>query len=783
MINKQILREVLTDYKQDFDQRWKNEKFKWEAIKQFQDNWDPEAEDFGKMLDTALLKTDRMLTMRNYLAKGMIVDLATNAPQELREMFNNLFDESQDLSERITNFKEKAEEVRQNYMSDAKQHFQNEYSISTYLWLRYPDKYYVYKYSEAKATAQLLKGDYSIKQGDGEANVKQTQQLYDGVCQEVQKDPELKRLLQEHLTEDCYPDPEFKTLVGDIGFYINRMENSWQPKLKDYNPQITVKTWKRLLTDDTIFNSDSLKLMKRMKDCDGQASCKKLSEQYGLTWNYYQAQAVQLAQRVAKKLNIAPYNNQWWPILFMGRKANKDEEGSFVWRLREELSKALDKVDLSQVRLFEQGYWWLNTRPDIWKFSEMKGKVNYYTLYNDKGHKHQVFRNFLEVKVGDPMLVYEASPTKKIVGLARIYKENDGKQILFEKVKLFEHQITYAELKEKPELQGMEFLLHPNGSLFSLTQAEYDTIMEMIGETAEPVEQEAVPVSDTYTKDDFLNEAFISSSAYDELTDLLLNKQNLILQGAPGVGKTFVAKRLAYSLIGQKADDQIEFIQFHQNYSYEDFMMGYKPSENGFELKYGVFFKFCQKALSQPDKKFFFIIDEINRGNLSKIFGELLMLIEKDYRGKEITLAYDGHKFSVPKNLYLIGMMNTADRSLAMIDYALRRRFSFYELEPAFATDAFASYAAELSNPTFDRLIEKITSLNSVIQADPSLGKGFCIGHSYFCNLTQETCTLQRMKAIVNYDILPMLAEYWFDDTDKLQNWKGELHEVINNAG
>lgn len=212
-------------------------------------------------------------------------------------------------------------------------------------------------------------------------------------------------------------------------------------------------------------------------------------------------------------------------------------------------------------------------------------------------------------------------------------------------------------------------------------------------------------------------------------------------------------------------------------------MMGYRPSKDGFELKHGVFYKFCQKAAAQPDKKFFFIIDEINRGNLSKIFGELLMLIEKDYREKEITLAYDDSKFSVPANLYLIGMMNTADRSLAMIDYALRRRFSFYELEPAFTSQAFTDYISELNNRAFKNLIEKVIQLNTDIQADPSLGKGFCIGHSYFCNLTPAICTPLRMKAIVNYDILPMLTEYWFDNQAKLQEWESILREAVDDEG
>lgn len=227
----------------------------------------------------------------------------------------------------------------------------------------------------------------------------------------------------------------------------------------------------------------------------------------------------------------------------------------------------------------------------------------------------------------------------------------------------------------------------------------------------------------------------------------------------------------------EKDESRIEFVQFHQNYSYEDFMMGYKPVNDGFELKYGIFYRFCQKAANQPEKDFFFIIDEINRGNMSKIFGELLMLIERDYRGTKATLAYNGMTFSVPKNLYIIGMMNTADRSLAMIDYALRRRFSFFDIEPGFASAGFTKYQQSLNNDTLAVLISKVQELNKEIAADKSLGKGFCIGHSYFCGQTE--CTDEWMQAIVEYDILPMLSEYWFDDMNKLQRWENILRGVF----
>lgn len=271
----------------------------------------------------------------------------------------------------------------------------------------------------------------------------------------------------------------------------------------------------------------------------------------------------------------------------------------------------------------------------------------------------------------------------------------------------------------------------------------------------------------------------MTSEDYDDLKDLLEYKKNIILQGAPGVGKTYAAKRLAYSIMGEKDDSRIGFVQFHQNYSYEDFVMGYKPTEDGgFELKNGVFHKFCTKAANQPDKKFFFIIDEINRGNLSKIFGELLMAIEESYRGDKVVLAYSESQFAVPKNIYIIGMMNTADRSLALMDYALRRRFSFKDMRPAFEIGSFVKYRKGLNSELFDWVINKIIELNEEISNDDSLGDGFCIGHSHFCNLSRVDS--EKLQQIIKYDILPTLQEYWFDDKEKYEKWVNSLSRVFN---
>ena len=295
-------------------------------------------------------------------------------------------------------------------------------------------------------------------------------------------------------------------------------------------------------------------------------------------------------------------------------------------------------------------------------------------------------------------------------------------------------------------------------------------------ESGEEIERDTT--QDTlYTEEDFLKEVYMGKSDYEILTSLLRNKKNVILQGAPGVGKTFAAKRLAYSLMGIKDPNRVMMVQFHQNYSYEDFIMGFRPSASGFELKKGPFYNFCKKANEDKENDYFFIIDEINRGNLSKIFGELFMLIENDKRGVSLQLLYSDEKFDVPENVYIIGMMNTADRSLAILDYALRRRFAFYELSPAFSSEGFRKYREEIDNPKFDRLIDSIENLNKVIENDDSLGRGFRIGHSYFC--TKQDVDDMWLNSVITYEILPLLSEYWFDEPSKVKSWEHTLRSSI----
>lgn len=657
MFDKIRLKEILVEYKKRFVQKqWPDENFKWEAVKCFQDNWDVNADDFSGMLKKSLSKTDALLASPNNFPAQMIIKFAEIVPEEVRSMFFVLFDESRDVYERIDTFKQKSYGLLERYGSGAKHHYQKENPICTYLWLRYPDKYYVYKFREVKAVSDELQSDYIFKTGDYTNNIRNFLAFYNEICAELQQDEELKNMLASQITETHYPDTELRTLTMDVGFFIRTYlkkdvdapsTDEWWPT--DYSPELSVEDWESLLYDNEVFTDSSLEIMQRMLDYGGKATCEELAMKYGESDDFYSSTSTNLSKRIVQKtgcpvMQVEDEKNKWWPVLYIGKAIKKDEKGSIVWKLRTELSEALGRVDLSKVNLYQNS------------------------------------------------------------------------------------------------------LLSVNGN-------------------------------GRYKKNDFLKEVYMTEAKYDRLAAVLKKKKNIILQGAPGVGKTFAAKRLAYSMMGEVDDSRIEYIQFHQNYSYEDFMMGYKPVDDGFELKYGIFYRFCQKAENHLDKDYFFIIDEINRGNMSKIFGELLMLIEPDYRGNKITLAYNRLSFSVPKNLHIIGMMNTADRSLAMIDYALRRRFSFFDMEPGFDSEGFIHYQNGFSNDTFNSLVERMKELNQEIMKDKSLGKGFCIGHSYFCNM--DVCSEESLKDVVEFDILPMLSEYWFDDSTKLQHWENRLRGVF----
>ncbi|MCR4645436.1 MAG: AAA family ATPase [Oscillospiraceae bacterium] len=940
MIDSNKIAAAIESYKHYFPDHWADEMYKWEAVKHFQEHWDMDAPDFGEMFKKATDKTSNLLASGYAYPRGMILEFAKADDDAVREMFRRLYDERLDLTDRINGFIRTSGELRQKYGKDKwKQHYQNTNYISTYLWLMYPDKYYIYKYELFRKCAELLDDSYRPKANGSAETMIGGYRMYDEIRKILQADGEIRQMLQGALTESCYPDPELVTATIDFGFYVARFylddsakatehEGGWFPTPEEYDPGLSVEDWRALLADAEVFDENSLTVVQRIYDMGGQATCKELSDQYGEDPGFYNVISSKLAKRVRKKTDCPLIkdeisdNAKWWPILYVGHPAGKDTKGAYVWRLRDELKEALETMEQKVTNS-----WLLAWNPKNYDWEGVDEKYNYYTMLKTVRNGEEYFESWRchskQVKKGDRIYIirlgvepkgivatgYAASDSYEENGISLVdititntidYKTEeiipqeqlielfpdqqwsprgsgisikpDAAQWLIknwssrsivrsddnttesltvsnsEFLKYFspliqalkdlggsatrkeahekvielmgisddELSVTYEKTGASRVLNQIDFarndLAHEGfisseiKGVWALT--ELGMTIEMTRELAGRIRTkwikictakrkgEPVPVIDLsqyykkkvdhkYTKKGFLNDVFITESEYDKLRTLVLRKKNIILQGAPGVGKTYAAKRLAYSIIGEKNENRICMVQFHQSYSYEDFIMGYRPNDNGgFEMQSGVFYNFCIRCKENPDEPYFFIIDEINRGNLSKIFGELLMLIEADKRGAEykLNLVYDNKPFYIPENLHIIGMMNTADRSLAMIDYALRRRFSFYTMQPAFehaAVNGFKTYTDQIACERYHTVIAKIRELNAAIRKDTTLGKGFEIGHSYFSPADPSVIDDAWVRNVVEYEIVPLLEEYWFDDGKKVEEWAKVLYQAL----
>jgi 5-methylcytosine-specific restriction protein B len=624
------IKEIIDLYKADFDRIDSEERYKWIAVKHFQDNWNIDVQDFAEMLSRAFAKHVNLLDIGVAQPLSVMVFFAKQEPENVRGLFKTLYDESIQIQQRIKDFtngvgqfvaKMKRENAKWNSS------FQDQHAVSVYLTFRYPEKYYIYKYSILKAIAPLL----------GFESTSDRLTIYKEICDAIHDvavtDETLLSMSRSRLDNNCYQDKDSRLLSMDIAYFTYRNQ-----------------------------------------------------------------QANEEAKRLAAQPAIVQDFKKW--LEFPTRKNGKPYDYKTV------------KVYLQFIEAHAK-----KIAPPF------EGNVNLFS-YDTSSSFAPIHKTLSEIiKTGD-------------------YQVNGA----FQKVLMLYEQ--FLKEREHPASQ-IESVLTPTVS------------------------------HNFYNREKFLEEVFLTADDYDALINQLIRKKNLILQGAPGVGKTFTAKRLVYSLIEEKTSEHICFVQFHQSYGYEDFVMGYRPKDNGFQIEDGAFYSFCNEARKDPENDWFFIIDEINRGNISKIFGELLMLIESDKRGKDYAVRLSGAKdnFFVPENVYIIGMMNTADRSIALIDYALRRRFAFYSLEPAFESESFRDYMESKNSQQFNMVIELVSKLNDEIAADPLLGAGFKIGHSYFC--TEDPVDGKLLRDIILYEINPLLTEYWIDDNDKVQQWILKLLEAV----
>lgn len=309
------------------------------------------------------------------------------------------------------------------------------------------------------------------------------------------------------------------------------------------------------------------------------------------------------------------------------------------------------------------------------------------------------------------------------------------------------------------------------------SKASSTTVADLTPDPSADSSGDVIPelTGETYDIDSIRDDGcFIPAAELEPMLERLRSRKNLVLQGPPGTGKTWLARRLGWALCGERGSTHVRVLQFHPSLSYEDFVRGWRPSSSGgLSLADGPFLEMCAKAKADADHPYVLVVEEINRGNPAQVFGELLTLIESDKRSRDhaMSLAYprpDEDGFYVPANLHLIGTMNVADRSLAIVDMALRRRFAFIELAPAFGDD----WVEFVSGRGYDRELlesygERISSLNESITQDSALGRQYCIGHSYFTPhvplVDTGLDTDGWWRRVIDTDVRPLLEEYWFD--------------------
>ena len=339
---------------------------------------------------------------------------------------------------------------------------------------------------------------------------------------------------------------------------------------------------------------------------------------------------------------------------------------------------------------------------------------------------------------------------------------------------LYEHALGFLDrFIEEASVRGLDIpnRLYAQSVVWQMPGAVLEDIYgggpaggETDGGTSDP--DLAALAQRTYLTEEFLN----------EIVELLEDKKQVIFQGPPGTGKTYVAQELAECLAG--STQRVTLVQFHPSYAYEDFVQGFRPSlvngQAGFELREGPLKRAADNAKKESDKKHFLVIDEINRGNLAKVFGELYFLLE--YRDREMSLQYSNEPFSLPQNLYIIGTMNTADRSIALVDLALRRRFHFVEFHPdEEPVKSVLNRFLKENASGLEWVADVVDKVNALLQKD----RDAAIGPSYFMkdNLTEES-----VKRIWKHNILPYISELLHGQPERLKEFNLEALRAANTS-
>lgn len=748
--------EIIEKYKNDFERVDSEERYKWEAVECYKQKWDINAEDFAGMLGEAFKKSSNLLAAAMYYPLRMVSAYAKEEPETVRELFKVLYNENLPFSERYEMFRAGFEK----FVNEKKlNHYQDLRAISVYLTFEYPDKYFMYKYKMYKQFKERIEYTESSSPKSDVEKYENYIAMCKKILEFVEQDDVLQELSRTRLDGSCYKDEALHILTHDIIYFGSKLESEantegYWPSLEEYDPDLTSEDWKKFILEvEKPDHPSPMIMLKCLMDSGGEASCKQLAQKYGGNPTSYVGCSVNLGKRAKKYFDLPPCmddgQERYFPIPFLGKYIVEDGKKVYSYKIRPELLEALKEIDLSDIPLrYEEEKIQMSTGTDVSLNTILYGPPGTGKTYNTVVYAVAIIENrtLQSVREEEYTEVFERYSDYKTKGWIEFttFHQSYGYEEFIEGIKpemTDSGDVNYSiqpgmfkRFCEGANTGGIDFETAWKKLLAVAKEQKKYVFTRRTGSTIE-----------TELRED---EAFVVHWAGGETN--ILKKDNIISQW----------KTSTYSAREEIPKGGKRWM-FDANQAVIDELVH----------KFGMMQSF--DAENDVPINRVFVIDEINRGNISKIFGELITLIEGSKRvgqpeGMKAKLPYSQQQFGVPNNVYIIGTMNTADRSIATIDTALRRRFCFKEMLP----DASVLEGIYVEDVSIREMLEKMNKRISVLY-----DREHTLGHAYFVPL-KSAPTLEALGNIFADNIIPLLQEYFYEDYEKIRMVLGDNNKT-----